>query len=153
MPRIIHHFSWNTLEIIHKYGMMFWLQQMMMVLQPLLTMRQPIHRTVYLECIYWWTVDKHSIFRWLIQWFSPKKHFNNLWWCKWTQPFENQQSCGPDNCHPCVLKEVKDRLILPLYLLFAKTLQDGLLPSSWKDATITAIHKNVTESLLVITIQ
>jgi len=23
----------------------------------------------------------------------------------------NQQSCGPDNYHPCVLKEVKDELV------------------------------------------
>jgi len=52
--------------------------------------------------------------------------------------------------HPRVLKEIKDGLILPLYLLFAKSLQDGVLPNSWKDATITAIHK---KGSLVITIQ
>ena len=27
------------------------------------------------------------------------------------------KSCGSDNCHPCVLKEVKDGLIVPLYCI------------------------------------
>ena len=51
------------------------------------------------------------------------------------------KSCGPDNCHPRVLKEIKDGLILPLYLLFNKSLQESSLPSCWKLATVTAIHK------------
>jgi len=60
---------------------------------------------------------------------------------------KTNKSCGPDNCHPRLLKEVKDGLILPLYLLFAKSLQDGVLPSCWKDTTITAIHKNGNRKL------
>ena len=46
-----------------------------------------------------------------------------------------------DNCHPRVLKEIKDGLILPLYLLFNKSLQESSLPSCWKLATVTSIHK------------
>ena len=60
---------------------------------------------------------------------------------------KTNKSCGPDNCHPRVLKEIKDGLILPLYLLFAKSLQDGVLSNSWKDATITAIHKKGNRKL------
>ena len=34
---------------------------------------------------------------------------------------KTNKCCGPDNCHPCVLKKVKDGLVLPLYLLFNKS--------------------------------
>jgi len=56
---------------------------------------------------------------------------------------KTNKSYGSDNCHPRILiqKKVKAELILPLYLLFAKSLQDSVLPSCWKDATITAIRK------------
>ena len=50
-------------------------------------------------------------------------------------------SCGPDNCHPRLLKEIKDGLILPLYFLFDKSLQESSLLFCWKLATVTAIHK------------
>ena len=45
---------------------------------------------------------------------------------------KTNKCCGPDNCHPCVLKKVKDGLVLPLYLLFNKSLQEDTLPISWK---------------------
>jgi len=35
------------------------------------------------------------------------------------------KSCGPDNCHPRVIKEVKGGLVVPLYLLFSKSLHDS----------------------------
>ena len=60
---------------------------------------------------------------------------------------ETNKSCDPDNCHSCVLKEIKDGLILPLYLLFAKSLLDGVHSNSWKDATVTAIHKKGNRKL------
>jgi len=57
------------------------------------------------------------------------------------------KACGPDNCHPHVIKEVKDGLVLPLYLLFSKSLHDSYLPLCWKSALVTAIHKKGDTSL------
>ena len=51
------------------------------------------------------------------------------------------KSCGPDNCHPQVLKNVKDGLIVTLYYLCNKSLEEAILPFSWKEATITPIFK------------
>ena len=51
------------------------------------------------------------------------------------------KSCGPDKIHPRVIKEIKDGLILPLFYIFTKSLREGTLPVSWKEAIITPIHK------------
>ena len=51
------------------------------------------------------------------------------------------KSGGPDNCHPRVLLELKESVVQPLYLIFSKSLRDGILPTMWKKATVTAIHK------------
>ena len=51
------------------------------------------------------------------------------------------KSEGPDGYHPHVLREVKEGVVTPLYLIFKKSLEDGVLPHSWKDALVTALHK------------
>ena len=51
------------------------------------------------------------------------------------------KSSGPDGCHPHVLREVKEGVVTPLYLIFKKSLEDGKLPAPWKDANVTALHK------------
>ena len=51
------------------------------------------------------------------------------------------KSCGPDKCHPRVIKEIKDGLISPLFYIFAKSLHEGTLPACWKEVIITPIHK------------
>ena len=51
------------------------------------------------------------------------------------------KSCGPDNIHPCVLREVKEGVVLPLHLIFQKSLTTGILPATWKGANITALYK------------
>ena len=56
------------------------------------------------------------------------------------------KSCGPDNCHPRVLKNVKDGLIVPLYYLYNKSFE-AILPFSWKEATITPIFKKGNRKL------
>ena len=48
---------------------------------------------------------------------------------------------SPDNQHPCVFRELYDILDVPLLLIFRKSLEDGCLPDSWKQAKITPIHK------------
>ena len=37
------------------------------------------------------------------------------------------KSSGPDGCHPHVLREVKEGVVTPLYLIFKKSLEDGKL--------------------------
>ena len=57
------------------------------------------------------------------------------------------KSSGPDNCHPRVLLELKEGLVQPLFLIFSKSLKDGILPTMWKMATVTAIHKKGNRNL------
>ena len=51
------------------------------------------------------------------------------------------KSCGPDKIHPHVIKGTIDGLISPLFYIYTKSLHQGSLPASWKDAIITPIHK------------
>ena len=48
---------------------------------------------------------------------------------------------GPDQWHPLFLKTIADLISLPLSILFQKSLNEGILPSEWLRACITAIHK------------
>ena len=57
------------------------------------------------------------------------------------------KSSGPDDCHPRLFKEVKESLLQPLFLMFQKSLEEGQLPSSWKDATVTPVFKKGCRSL------
>ena len=54
------------------------------------------------------------------------------------------KSGGLDGCHPHILREVKEGVVMPLYLIFKKSLEDGVLPKPWKDALVTALHKKGT---------
>ena len=49
--------------------------------------------------------------------------------------------CGPGNIYSCVFREVKEGVVLPLCLIFQKSLSTGTLPASWKEANVTALHK------------
>jgi hypothetical protein len=51
------------------------------------------------------------------------------------------KSPGPDGLHPRVLKELAPVLCNPLSDLMQKSMNAGELPTSWKDANITALHK------------
>ena len=51
------------------------------------------------------------------------------------------KSCGPDNIHPRVLREVKEGVVFPLHLIFQKSLTTGTLPAIWKEANVTALYK------------
>ena len=48
---------------------------------------------------------------------------------------------GPDLIPPKVLKELASQLSKPLYTLFNKSLEDSEIPSDWKFALVTALHK------------
>ena len=51
------------------------------------------------------------------------------------------KSCGPDNIHPRLLKELVDMLSGPIALLLNKTLEEGDIPLDWKMAFVSPIFK------------
>jgi hypothetical protein len=46
----------------------------------------------------------------------------------------NYNSCGPDGFHPRLFKEFVAVLAGPLTVFFQKSLNEGTLPSDWKEA-------------------
>ena len=54
---------------------------------------------------------------------------------------------GPDKISPRILKEAKNELILPLSVLFNKSLNSGKVPCEWKLANVTPIFKKGNKSL------
>jgi len=55
--------------------------------------------------------------------------------------FNANKSTGPDNCHPYDLFNFCDGLVIPLTMLFNKSLGEATLPDSWKDANSMSIFK------------
>ena len=51
------------------------------------------------------------------------------------------KSPGPDKIHPRLIKELSNELAGPLHLLFDKTISDGGIPKSWKEAEVKPIFK------------
>eukprot|EP00794_Sanderia_malayensis_P008776 gene8776-9714_t len=54
---------------------------------------------------------------------------------------KEDKAAAPDCIPPKVLKELRNVLALPLYLIFRKSLDESYLPSEWKTANITSIFK------------
>ena len=54
---------------------------------------------------------------------------------------------GPDGWHPVFLKNVSDLITTPLSMLFQKSLCEGIVPSQWLMASVTAIHKKGQKNL------
>ena len=54
---------------------------------------------------------------------------------------QSNKSEGPDQCHPFILKSISEGIVIPLTCLFNKSLEEGVLPNSWKEATVIALHK------------
>jgi hypothetical protein len=51
------------------------------------------------------------------------------------------KSPGPDQIHPRVLRECCSTMAKPLTIIFRKSLGEGQVPMSWKDAKVTPIYK------------
>ena len=56
------------------------------------------------------------------------------------------KSPGPDLIHPRVLYETRNVIARPLFLIFRKSLEFGTLPTDWKLAEVTAVHKKGSKS-------
>jgi hypothetical protein len=52
---------------------------------------------------------------------------------------------GPDRISPKILQQLEKSFLVPLKLLFNKTLIAGKVPSEWKTATVTPIFKKGTK--------
>ena len=48
---------------------------------------------------------------------------------------------GPDAIHPRILKELSEYLLVPLRILFIRSLYEGVLPNSWKISHVIPIFK------------
>lgn len=48
---------------------------------------------------------------------------------------------GPDRIHPMVLKSCAHNLVYPLHMIFSQSLQEGIVPMSWKRSTVVPIFK------------
>ena len=51
------------------------------------------------------------------------------------------KSPGGDGLHPRVLVEQKNEMATPLRMIFTRSLHEGQLPPSWKEANVTPIYK------------
>ena len=57
------------------------------------------------------------------------------------------KSPGPDGLCPVHLKMLKDELVIPLTMIFNKSLQEGIVPKDFRMANITPIFKKVDRKM------
>ncbi len=59
---------------------------------------------------------------------------------------KTDKSAGPDNISPRLLKETATELSKGLAILFQRSIQEGKLPTPWKDATVSPVFKKGAKS-------
>lgn len=57
------------------------------------------------------------------------------------EQLNENKSCGRDNIHACVLKNTAEASSIPLTIIFKESLMKHEVPTDWKVANISAIHK------------
>ncbi|CAF1006681.1 unnamed protein product [Brachionus calyciflorus] len=67
--------------------------------------------------------------------FSVENVFKKL------EKIDQSKGMGNDDIHPKVLKETSHSIVKPLSLLFIKSYTTGEVPSEWREANITPLHK------------
>ena len=48
---------------------------------------------------------------------------------------------GPDGIHPDIVRPIAREICTPVTLMFRQSLEDGRVPTEWKEATVVPIHK------------
>ena len=85
----------------------------------------------------------------------PTKHIEHEWEDlqitedtveKLLKGLKEDKSPGIDNLHPMFLKELHHELATPLTIIFKQSLSNKKIPSEWKKARISAIHKKGSKS-------
>ena len=59
---------------------------------------------------------------------------------------KERSSPGPDGINNKVLKEIRDVIAYPLFVLFRQSLDEGIVPRGWKDSIISPIYKKGSKS-------
>ena len=54
---------------------------------------------------------------------------------------DSSKSSGPDGVHSRILKEFSWELAKPLHYIFKASIKISKIPTDWRNANITAIHK------------
>ena len=67
--------------------------------------------------------------------------------CEKLKRLNEDKACGPDVIHPKLLKECAEIIAKPMYLIFSKSLESGVVPTDWKLANISPIHKKGSRTL------
>ena len=67
--------------------------------------------------------------------------------CEKLKRLKEDKECGPDGIHPKLLKECAEIIAKPLNLIFSKSLESGVVPTDWKLANKSPIHKKGSRAL------
>ena len=54
----------------------------------------------------------------------------------------SSSAAGPDGFHPHLLKACSGALSLSFYLLFERSLDEGVVPNLWKTSVVAPLYKN-----------
>ena len=88
--------------------------------------------------------------------FESRMHGNNILQnvritendvCEKLKRLKEDKACGPDGIHPKLLKECAEIIAIPLYLIFSKSLESGVVPADWKLANVSPIHKKGSRAM------
>ena len=53
-----------------------------------------------------------------------------------------QKGAGPDSIPPILIANCAESLVIPLCIIFTRSIKEGCVPSLWKSALVTPIHKS-----------
>ena len=56
------------------------------------------------------------------------------------------KAMGTDNINPFLIKSMAEVFVKPLTLIFQESLSSGIVPTAWKEASVTPIFKKGNES-------
>ena len=60
---------------------------------------------------------------------------------------DGNKAPSPDGYHPCFVKELAEFISEPLGIIFRNLVESGNIPTQWKEARVSAIHKKGNQKL------